>query len=85
MLKTIFAALVAVSVLAAPALADGYGRTTQAPVIAAGHMHSKVLNAHAWMGRHHHKHYRQYHHRHRQHYRHYHRHHKHYRPYHRHR
>ncbi|XIA63747.1 His-rich protein BRANT [Bradyrhizobium sp. TZ2] len=76
MLKTISAALVAVSVLAAPAFAGSYGRTTHAPVIATGHMHSNMLNAHAWMGRHHHKHYRHYHHRrHHEHYRHYHRHH----------
>jgi hypothetical protein len=75
MFKTISAALVAVSVLAAPALAGAPGRTTQtpaikapvtrtvqAPVIRADQAKSKVLNANARMGRHHHKHYR--HHRH---------------------
>jgi hypothetical protein len=68
MLKTISAALVAVSVLAAPALAGTPGRTVQAalnktthaPVIKAEGK-SKMLNANATMGRHH-KHYR--HHRH---------------------
>ena len=68
MLKTISAALVAVSVLAAPALAGTPSKTaqapvnkiTQAPVIKA---ESKVLNANARMG--HHKHYR--HHRHHKH------------------
>jgi hypothetical protein len=67
MLKTISAALLAVSVLAAPALAAGTGKTADAPVI-----HGKnapvikaeqvkqakpsVLNANAKMG-HHHKHF----------------------------
>jgi hypothetical protein len=71
MLKTISAALVAVSVLAAPALAGTPGKTaqahvnkiTQAPVIKAEGK-SKALNANARMGRHH-KHYR--HHRHHKH------------------
>jgi hypothetical protein len=71
MLKTISAALVAVSVLAAPALAAAPGKTTQtttikapvtktvkAPVIKASASKSKFLNANASMGRHHHKHYR---------------------------
>ena len=70
MLKTISAALLAVSVLAAPALAAAPGKitqvpatkTTQAPVIKAHRMPSKVLNANASMGRHHHKHYRHHHH-----------------------
>ena len=73
MLKTISAALLAVSVLAAPALAAAPGKTaqvpatktTQAPVIKAKRLPSKVLNANARMGRHHHKHYR--HHRHHKH------------------
>lgn len=78
MLKTISAALVAVAVLAAPALAGAPGKTAQAPVIKApvtktvqappikaGQVKSKVLNANASMGRHHHSHYR--HHRHHQH------------------
>ena len=71
MLKTISAALVAVSVLAAPALAGTPGKTaqapvnktTQAPVIKADGK-SKMLNANARMGSHH-KHYR--HHRHHKH------------------
>lgn len=73
MFKTISAALVAVSVLAAPAFAAAPGKTTpapvnktvQAPVIKAETTKSKVLNANASMGRHHHKHFR--HHRHHQH------------------
>ncbi|MBX9647558.1 MAG: hypothetical protein K2X57_10935 [Xanthobacteraceae bacterium] len=78
MLKTISAALVAVSVLAAPALAAAPGkptqtpaikapvtRTVQAPVIKADASKSKLLNANAHMGRHHHQHVR--HHRHHKH------------------
>ena len=72
MLKTISAALVAVSVLAAPALAGTPGKTaeapvnkvTHAPVAKAQHVKkTKLLNANARMG--HHKHYR--HHRHHKH------------------
>ncbi len=55
MFKTISAALLAVSVLAAPAMA-GTVRTAQAPVIKAVHMKASVLNANAKMG--HHKHFR---------------------------
>ena len=66
MFKTISAALLAVSVLAAPALAASpakttqapVNKTTQAPVIKAEQSKSKVLNANARMGRHHHKHFR---------------------------
>jgi len=81
MLKTISAALVAVSVLAAPALAGAPGKTAQAPanktvqatvnkatpapVVKAEQGKSKLLNANARMDRHHHKHYR--HHRHHKH------------------
>jgi molybdopterin biosynthesis enzyme len=73
MLKTISAALVAVSVLAAPALAAAPGktaqtpvtRTVQAPVIKADASKSKFLNANAHMGRHHQQHVR--HHRHHKH------------------
>lgn len=66
MLKTISAALLALSVIAAPALAAETGRTaTHAPVIKSERLPSKVLNANAKMGRHHHKHYR--HHRHHKH------------------
>jgi hypothetical protein len=77
MLKTISAALVAVSVLAAPALAGTPGKTAQAPVnktaqapavktpaVKTEQGKAKALNANARMGRHH-KHYR--HHRHHKH------------------
>ena len=64
MLKTISAALLAVSVLAAPALAAGTGKTTQAPatksaqVNKAPQANKSALNANAKMGRHHAKHVR---------------------------
>ena len=72
MLKTISAVLVAVSVLAAPALAGTPGKTAQAPVnktaqapaVKAEQGKTKMLNANAKMDRHH-KHYR--HHRHHKH------------------
>ena len=78
MFKTISAALVAVSVLAVPALAGTPGKTAQAPVskttqapatkaapaIKAEQGKAKALNANARMDRHH-KHYR--HHRHHKH------------------
>jgi hypothetical protein len=72
MLKTISAALLAVSVLAAPALAATanktaqapVARTTAAPVIKAEQSKSKLLNANARMGGHH-RHYA--HHRHHKH------------------
>jgi Ni/Co efflux regulator RcnB len=59
MLKTISAALLAVSVLAAPALAAGTSKTTQAPaaksaqVNEASKANKSALNANAKMGRHH--------------------------------
>jgi hypothetical protein len=59
MLKTISAALLAVSVLAAPALAAAPGKTAQAPVIKAEQakqvkqVKPSALNANAGMGRHH--------------------------------
>jgi hypothetical protein len=53
MFKTISAALLAVSVLAAPALAATPTKTTHAPVIKAVQVKSSVLNANAKMGRHH--------------------------------
>jgi hypothetical protein len=59
MLKTISAALLAVSVLAAPTLAATSGKTAQAPVIKAGQVEQVkpgALNANAKMGRHHVKH-----------------------------
>ena len=65
MFKTISAALLAVSVLAAPALAGSPGRSAHAPVIKAEMSKAKLFNANARMGRHHHKHFR--HHRHHRH------------------
>src|ERR1700722_17620867 len=53
MLKTISAALLAVSVLAAPVLAATPGNTTKAPVIKTAQLKPSVLNANAEMGRHH--------------------------------
>ncbi len=53
MLKTISAALLAVSVLAAPALAASASKTTPAPVTTSAPMKSGALNANAKMGRHH--------------------------------
>ena len=73
MLKTISAALVAVSVLAAPALAGTPGKTAQAPVnktaqapvnnttqapVIKAEGKSKALNANATMGRKHYRHHR---------------------------
>jgi hypothetical protein len=74
MLKTISAALLAVSVLAAPAMAAGIdktapapvtkaasapaAKTAQVPVIKAVQVKQSVLNAHARMGRHHYRHHR---------------------------
>ena len=66
MLKTISAALLAVSVLAAPALAAGPGRTTHAPAFKSVQVKPSVLNANANMGRHHHH---RYHHNHFRHHR----------------
>lgn len=64
MFKTISAALLAISVLAAPAMAAGIARdtvkpapvakTAQAPVINAVKVKPSVLNANAKMGQHHH-------------------------------
>jgi len=61
MFKTISAALLAVSVLAAPAFA-ATNKAELAPVIKAVPVKASVLNANAKMGKHHHKHVR--HHRH---------------------
>ena len=58
MLKTISAALLAVSVLAAPALAAGTDKTAQAPVTKSVQTKPSVVNANAKMGRHHVKHVR---------------------------
>jgi hypothetical protein len=58
MLKTISAALLAVSVLAAPAMAAGSGKLTQAPaakqaaVAKTAQVKPSVLNANAKMGHH---------------------------------
>jgi hypothetical protein len=59
MFKTISAVLLAVSVLAAPAMAAG--RTSQAPAIKAAHVKHSVLDANAKMNRHRHKHGRHHH------------------------
>jgi hypothetical protein len=56
MFKTISAVLLAVSVLAAPAMAAS--RTPHAPAIKTAQVKHSVLNANAKMGRHHHKHVR---------------------------
>ena len=56
MLKTISAALLAVSVLAAPALAATAGKTAQTPVVKSEQVKPNVLKANAKMGRHHYKH-----------------------------
>jgi hypothetical protein len=61
MLKTISAALLAVSVLAAPAMAASSGKTAHAPVIKAEQVKQvkpSVLDANARMGRHHQRHFR---------------------------
>ena len=58
MLKTISAALLAVSVLAAPAMATGTGKTAPAPVIKAVQVKTSVLNANARMEHRHHRHFR---------------------------
>jgi len=54
MLKTISAALLAVSVLAVPAMAAT--RTVKAPVTKSIQVKPSVLNANARMGHHHHRH-----------------------------
>ncbi|WP_213770471.1 hypothetical protein [Bradyrhizobium sp. dw_78] len=61
MLKTISAALLAVAVLAAPAVSPAAAatvKTTHAPAVRTGQMKPSVLNANAKMERHHRKHYR---------------------------
>jgi hypothetical protein len=60
MLKTISAALVAVSVLAAPVLAATPGNA-KAPVIKTEQIKPSVLNANAKMGHHHVRHHRHHH------------------------
>jgi hypothetical protein len=72
MFKTISAAVLAVSVLAAPAFAAPYNKSAQAPVIKAAPFSAKVLNANAHWGRHHRHHRWHFHHG-------YHRHHHHWR------
>jgi hypothetical protein len=57
MFKTISAALLAVSVLAAPAMA-GTAKTEPAPAIKAVQVKASVLNANAKMDRYHHTHFR---------------------------
>ena len=74
MLKTISAALLAVAVLAAPAMARtatpamaGTVKTTHAsnhaPAVRSAHIKASVLNAHAHMGSHHRYHWHHRHHR----------------------
>ena len=61
MLKTISAALVAVSVLAAPAIAASTTKITQAPATKSATVNpvkKNPLNANAKMDRHHHRHVR---------------------------
>jgi hypothetical protein len=61
MLKTISAALLAISVIAAPAMAAGtaktapIAKTAQAPAINAAKAKPAVMNANARMGKHHHR------------------------------
>ncbi|MEZ5821629.1 MAG: hypothetical protein AB7I42_19695 [Bradyrhizobium sp.] len=70
MSKTISAALLAVSFLAAPAIAAPY-KSTDVPMIKAAPFSSKVMNANAHWGRHHRRHHRWYfHHRHHRHHHH---------------
>ncbi len=72
MLKTISAALLAASILVAPALAASpTTKMTHAPAIKAVQVKSSVLNANARMGHHHHGHYRHHRHYRHHHYRHY--------------
>ncbi len=67
MLKTFSAALLAMSVLAAPAMPAGTAKnapvtsTAPAPAIKPLQIKSSVLNANAKMGRHHHRHHRRFH------------------------
>ena len=63
MIKTISAALLAVSVLAAPALAAA-GKSDELRTTKATPVKASVLNANAKMGRHHTRHYKHYSHRH---------------------
>ena len=53
MLKTISAALLAVSVVAAPAFAAGTDKTAQAPVTRSAPVKQSAVNPNAKMGRHH--------------------------------
>lgn len=70
MFKTVSAAVLAVSFLAAPALAAPYNKSAQAPVIKAAPFSAKVLNANAHWGRHHRHHRWHFHHRHHRHHHH---------------
>lgn len=62
MLKTISAALLAVSVLAAPAMAASTGKTAHAPAAKSATVTAQVkknpLNANAKMGKRHHRHHK---------------------------
>lgn len=71
MFKTISAALLAVSVLAAPAFAGSPGKSFktahQAPIIKVVPGNAKLMNANARWSRHHHRHHRFFHRHHRHH------------------
>ena len=58
MLKTISAALLVASMLAAPAMAVSAAKNTTVPVIKSVQVKPNVLNANARMGRHHHRHFK---------------------------
>ena len=61
MMKTVSAALLAVSVLAAPALAASTAKTMTAPVTKSAQVKKDPLNANAKMGHHHVRHHRHHH------------------------
>jgi hypothetical protein len=67
MLKTLSAALLAISVIAAPAMAAGtaktapIAKTTQAPAINSVKAKPAVMNANAHMGKHHHRYHARFH------------------------
>ena len=58
MFKTISAALIAASLIAAPAMAAGTTKSVKAPVTKSVSIKSNVLNPNAKMGRQHSKHFR---------------------------
>jgi hypothetical protein len=70
MLKTISAALLAVSMLAAPAMAAGFAKTTAVPTTKSATFHGKHLNSHVLRAQAHMKHGKKHHVRHYHHHRH---------------